>query len=167
MLDILGMILFWLILIIGFVSIFFGVAGTFIIFADALGFAIITHFEKITWTVLGVLLALAIIVELLELALAGAAARKFGSSKAAAWGAIIGGLLGAIILTPFAPLIGTIFGGFLGAFLGALLVELISSEDFNKSIRSAWGAFLGVLGGKVIKITVAIIMIVMIGVRVF
>ena len=167
MLEILGMILFWLILIIGFVSIFFGVAGTFIILIAAFVYSLITHFEVIPWSVLLVLAGLAVAVELIEMFIAGVAARKFGSSKAGAWGAIIGGLFGAIILTPVAPLIGTIFGGFIGAFLGALLFELIASEDFKKSLKSAWGAFLGMLGGKVVKLTVAIIMIVIIGTRVF
>ena len=167
MLDVIGMVFFWLFIIIGFVSIFFGIAGTFIIFATALVYAIITHFETITWTVLGVLLGLALAVELTEMFIAGVAARKFGSSKAGAWGAIFGGLVGALLLTPIAPLVGTIFGGFAGAFLGALLFELIASEDFKQSLRSAWGAFLGVLGGKAIKVTVAIIMIIIIGTRVF
>lgn len=167
MLEVIGMIFFWLVLIIGFFSTFFGIAGTFVILADALVFAIITHFEIIDWQILIIFLIMAIAVELIEMVIAGAAARRYGSSKAGAWGAILGGLIGAILLTPVSPIIGTIFGGFLGAFLGALTFEMIASEDFRKSMRSAWGALLGVLGGKVIKLTVSLIMIVMIGVRVF
>lgn len=161
------MIFFWLFLIAGVVIIPFGVAGTFIIVADALVYGLITGFDRVTLSFIGLLLAMALFVELIEALLGAVLAKRFGGSKWGMTGAIIGGFLGAVIGTPITPVLGTLFGGFIGAFVGALSLEWIHTSDWHNASKVGFGAFLGALGGKVTKIVVAIIMVIMVGIRVF
>ena len=55
--------------------------------------------------------------EALEWILAGRFARKYGGSKRAGWGAIIGGIVGAFVGVPI-PIVGSVIGAFAGAFVG-------------------------------------------------
>ena len=165
--SIIGWILFVLGWVIGIVIIPFGLPGTFVIVVDVFIFALLTDFQPITWNFIGILLGLSILVELIEFFLSAAAAKKYGSSKWGMWGAIIGGFLGAIWATPIAPILGTIFGAFIGAFLGAFVFEYIRDSDVNKALRSGWGAFLGAVTGRFLKLIVAIAMVVMIAYRVW
>ena len=69
-------------------------------------------------------------------------ARRFGGSRQAGWGALIGGLVGIFI--PFGLLIGPL--------AGALIAELIVvRRPWREALKSAWGTTLGVLGGVVAK----------------
>jgi uncharacterized protein len=166
-LAVIGWFFFILGWLIGIAIIPFGLPGTFIIVIDAFIFAWLTDFQPITWDFLGILLGLSIVVELLEFFLGAAAAKKYGSSKWGMWGAIIGGFLGAVFATPIAPILGTIFGAFIGAFLGAFVFEYIKYTDTQKALRSGWGAFLGAVTGRFLKLFVAIVMVVMIAFRVW
>jgi uncharacterized protein YqgC (DUF456 family) len=165
-LELIGMIIFWLVLILGVVIIPFGVAGTFIIVADALIFGLFTGFEKITLNFIGLLLAIALFVELIEALLGALLARKFGGSKWGMIGAIVGGFIGAVLGTPVTPVLGTLLGGFTGAFIGAMFLELIHTSNLETSFKTGAGAFLGAVGGKITKIVAAVVMVVMIGFRV-
>ena len=165
--EVVGMIFFWIVLIVGVAIIPFGVAGTFIIVADALVYGLITKFDEITLPFIGLLLAIALGVELIEELLSAFMAKRFGGSKWAMIGAFVGGFVGAIIGTPITPVIGTLLGGFFGAFFGATLLEWLHTSDLEHSAKAGIGAFFGAVGGKVTKILVAIIMVIMIGFRVF
>ena len=165
--EIIGWIVFVLFWLIGIIIIPFGLPGTFVIVIDALIFAWLTNFQPITWKFLGILLGLSIVVELIEFFLGAAAAKRYGSSKWGMWGAIMGGFFGAFLATPFSPILGTIFGAFVGAFLGAFVFEYIRDSDVNKALRSGWGAFLGAVTGRFLKLIVAIAMVVMIAFRVW
>ena len=165
--EIVGMIIFWSFLIIGVALIPFGIAGTFVIVVDALIYGLATGFDKFTLPFVGLLLGMAVAVELIEAVLGAYMAKKFGGSKYAMTGAVVGGILGAIVGTPMAPVVGTLLGGFFGAFTGATLLEWLHTSDFQKSAKVGIGAFFGAVGGKITKIMVALIMVVMIGFRVF
>ena len=165
--EVVGMIFFWLFLLIGIAIIPFGLAGTFIIVADALVYGLATGFDRITLPFVGLLLAIALGVEFIEELLSAYMAKKFGGSKRAMVGAIAGGIMGAVIGTPITPVLGTLFGGFFGAFFGAMFLEWFHTSDFPSACKAGLGAFFGAVGGKVTKILVAVIMVIMIGFRVF
>jgi len=166
-LSVLGMIFFWLVLLLGIVVIPFGIAGTFLIVADAFVLGLLTHFAKMTPLFLLALLAVSIFVEGIEFLLGAWAAKRFGSSSWGMWGAILGGFLGAIWFTPVAPPLGTLLGAFVGAFGGAFLLELLHEKDVTRALKVGWGAFCGAVGGKILKIVAAIGMIVAIAIQVF
>ena len=166
-LEIAGQIIFWLVMVASVLIIPLGIPGTFIIVANALLYAWLTGFAELTWGLLGWLLLIALAVEGLEFALGVAAAGKFGGSRLAMAGAVLGGFFGAIWATPMVPVVGTLLGAFAGAFVGASAFEYFKSRDLDKSLRVGFGAFLGAVGGKLTKVAAAIAMVVMVGVSVF
>tara|TARA_B000000475_G_C15934265_1_gene422085 strand:+ start:474 stop:962 length:489 start_codon:yes stop_codon:yes gene_type:complete len=78
--------------------------------------------------------------------------KKFGGTKKAVNGSIIGLVIGIFFLPPF----GIIFGPFLGAFIGAIMEE---GSDVNKSIKIALGALSGFMVGTMLKISVSLYII--------
>lgn len=78
--------------------------------------------------------------------------KRFGGSKQAVWGAVIGTLLGVIFLGPL--------GIVLGPFLGAIVVELLRGTPINQTIRVGFGTLVGLLGGTVLKIGAEIMMMI-------
>lgn len=166
-LEILGQIFFWLVMIAGIVIIPFGIPGTFVIVANTLVYGWLTDFSEVTGKLIGILLLIAIAIEVLEFFIGAAATGKFGGSKQAMFGAIIGSFFGAVFGTGIVPLLGTILGAFAGAFAGAALFEYLQTKDLDKSLKVGFGAFLGTVGGKLTKIAAAVAMVVMVGVSIF
>lgn len=70
--------------------------------------------------------------------------KKFGGSKYAAWGAIVGMFVGM-----FVPVVGLILGLLVGAFLGELIFARRSGVE---SLVAMVGAFLGFLVGTGFKL---------------
>lgn len=165
--QVVALIGFWLVMIIGVVIIPFGVAGTFIIAGAVLVHGLLTQFQVFPLSFIGLLFGLCILVELIEAVLGAVLAQRFGGSRWGMTGAIIGGFFGAVIGTPVTPVIGTLLGGFIGALIGATFLEYLHKPDFNAALHVGIGAFLGALGGKVTKVVVAIIMVVLAAVRMF
>ena len=105
------------------------------------------------------LLTLAAIGELLEFLSSLAGAKKAGASRAGSLGALIGGIVGAIIAT-FAipiPILGSLIGACGGAALGAWSLEIKTGRDHHASARSALGASIGTILGRAAKIAAGII----------
>lgn len=74
--------------------------------------------------------------------------KKTGGSKAASWGSTLGLVVG-LFLGPVCVIV--------LPFLGALIGELINTGgEFGKSLKSAWGAFLGFLMGTGFKMIVCL-----------
>ena len=78
--------------------------------------------------------------------------RRYGGSKEAVWGSVLGGLLGILVLGPF----GLIFGPFVGAVVG----ELYRRSSLDKALEVGMGTLLGFLGGAVLKLSIEAVMII-------
>ena len=74
--------------------------------------------------------------------------KKFGGSKKAINGSIIGLIIGLIFL----PGIGIILGPFIGAFIGAKM----EAPDVNKALKIALGALAGFMVGTLLKLSVSL-----------
>ena len=157
-----GLILFYLVLLFGAVSIFFGIFGTLIIFLNTLIYGFFTNFEKLDLRFLVVLFCLYLAGELLEYIFIVVGAKKFGASTKAIIGGIVGGVVGALVGTTILPIIGTAMGAFLGLFLGAFVVELATKRELAASFKAGAGSFLGRVGAILVKEVIAVVMIIII-----
>ena len=129
-----------------------GMVGTFvpalpatvIIFAGTVAATLLDGFQ--VWPDLPFLLTFAVITVLISLVdnVASAwGARKYGGSKQAIWGALIGGLVGIFI-----P-----FGLIVGPLAGALIAELfVVRKPLTEALRAAWGTLVGLLTGIAAKL---------------
>lgn len=118
-----------------------GLPGTWVMLAAGVGYSILVPNSIGMFALLGTT-ALAVIAEVFEFTLSAKYTRKYGGSRRAGWGAIIGGTIGAIIGVPIF-IIGSIIGAFIGAFLGALVFEYSRGSGAQVSTRAAWGALVG------------------------
>lgn len=133
-----------------------GLPGTWAMLAIAVGYTAMTH-DSIHWVNITILGALALIGEIVEFALAGRYARKYGGSKRAGWGAIVGGMVGAFAGFPV-PIVGPMIGAFVGAFAGALLFELAGGGRAGAATRVAWGALVGRVVAAAMKVALGLVM---------
>ena len=74
--------------------------------------------------------------------------KKFGGTKKAVNGSIIGLIIGIFLFPPF----GIIIGPFFGAFIGAKM----DNPDVNKALKIALGAFAGFILGTLVKLSVSL-----------
>lgn len=139
------------VLLLSLVLIVLGLPGLWIMIATAVTYTLIVPGRPIGWFTIGAICILGIIAELLDITLAGRFARKYGGSRRAGWGAIIGGMIGAFVGLPI-PVVGSMVGALVGAFAGALVAELRGGAGTNAATRVATGALLGRVAGTVIKI---------------
>ena len=97
------------------------------------------------WWVLGITLAIALFITIMDYIIPAMGTKKFGGSKAGMWGTIIG-LLVAIFFPVFGP-----FGIIIWPFVGALVGELINKADQKTAMKAAFGSFIGFLTGTFMK----------------
>lgn len=133
-----------------------GLPGTWLILGVAVGYAALTH-ESIGWINIVIIAVFAIVGEILEFMLAGRYARKYGGSKRAGWGAIVGGMVGAFAGIPI-PIVGSMIGAFIGAFAGALLFELAGGTRAGPAAKVATGALLGRVVAAAMKVGIGFVM---------
>jgi uncharacterized protein YqgC (DUF456 family) len=164
-LEVVALIILIIFSLAGFIGVFFTPIGTFIILAGSIIYAILTGFDIIMVRHLIILLLLCLCGEVLEYVMVVIGTKKFGGSNKATLGALIGGILGATLGAPLLG-IGIILGTFLGIFLGIFLSEVLAAKDLVKSLKAGAGGIIGRLGAIVAKAVIAIIMLIIIGVRV-
>ena len=124
---------------------------------------------RLGWTVVAVILGLALLGELLEFPASAMGAVKGGGSKRGAalalGGSVVGGMVGLAVGVPI-PLVGSLvaavlFGG-LGALLGAMVGETWKGRDLDQSWRVGKSAFWGRLLGTLAKTMVGSVMVVVV-----
>src|SRR5690606_31692101 len=103
------------------------------------------------WVFLGITLAIAVLVFVLDYIIPALGAKKFGGSK---WG-MIGTTVGLLVAL-FFPVLG-FFGIIIWPFVGALVGELINKADQKTALKAAFGSFLGFLTGTFLKFLVTIV----------
>lgn len=133
----------------------FGLPGTWLQVAALAAYGWATKFETVGFVSIGFVVLLAVVAEVFEFMLGGRFARKYGGSRRAGWGAILGGLVGAFMGLPI-PIIGSVIGAFLGAFIGAALLEMTKNPEMRGALRVGWGAFVGRLVAVAMKSAVGV-----------
>jgi uncharacterized protein YqgC (DUF456 family) len=148
-------------LLLGFAFVLLGIIGSFlpILPGPLTGWVglLILHFTKVipmNWTFLGITLAVAVVIWILDYIIPAMGTKKFGGSKYGIYGTTIGLIVGLLSPIPFGILI--------GAFFGALIGELMyDSKDTSRAIKASFGSFVGLLASATIKFSVSIVYLVL------
>lgn len=155
----------WLIIIMLVVICLVGLAmtavrlpGGWLIVITALVHGWCTDWQPITATIAVVLVGLAIGGEVLELLMSAVTARKAGASRRAAWGGLIGGIVGMFVLSLPMPIIGTFFGAMAGCFCGAMIAELTVDKTVTDSAKVGVFSAIGLVLGAIAKLAVAFLL---------
>jgi uncharacterized protein len=116
-------------------------------------------------------LALLLVGEVLEFGAGALGAKQGGATRRGIIGSLVGGMVGAIFLTPMIPIpvVGTLVGALLGTFLGAVIGETTGSvpSSLQGSIKPAFGATIGRVVGTMSKICVALAVWIVLSVSAF
>ncbi|MFT4649460.1 MAG: hypothetical protein ACI87O_001826 [Planctomycetota bacterium] len=145
---------FWLVLVL------VGLPGTWLIVASCALVDWWTDKELFSTPTLLAAVALAALGEVVELMAGSAGARKAGGGRRGSWGALGGGIAGAILGTFFIPipLFGSLIGAGIGAFAAASFLEHDGGKDMSTALRigrgAAWGQFLGTFAKLLVGISV-------------
>lgn len=101
----------------------------------------------ITLVILGVLVIASLVLDYVAGALG---AKKYGASKEALWGSVIGSVLG---------LFGGLPGLLLGPFVGAALGEYYARRDLERAGQIGFATWLGLILGAIAKVAIALAML--------
>lgn len=146
-----GYLLWALLLLTTSLLVYVGLPGNFILVGLALVHALITGFDPISWTLLGVMLGLALLGELVEFVLGNFYVLRKGATGWGTFGGFAGGLLGAIVGNGLVPIVGAVLGSFAGAFLGCVAGEFWQQRRLEPSLRVGGHAFIGRILSIVVK----------------
>ncbi|MEL6810208.1 MAG: DUF456 domain-containing protein [Bacteroidota bacterium] len=99
------------------------------------------------WTFIIITGVIAIAIYVLDYIIPAVGTKRFGGSRAGAWGTTIGLIIGILAPIPFGILI--------GPFVGALIGELVFNEtEGPKAFKAALGSFIGFLASTFMKLVV-------------
>ncbi|MBQ6741725.1 MAG: DUF456 domain-containing protein [Bacteroidales bacterium] len=157
--SVLVIILAFLCLAIGVIgSVIPGLPGPPIAWGGVL-LASLTPWCSISGNFIGITLAVAVVITLLDYIIPSLTTKRMGGSKYGIWGCNIG-LVISMFGLPFGPagLLGVVFWPFLGALVG----ELLNQNNLQPSLKAAVGAFLGFLTGTLLKLAYCIVLLVVV-----
>jgi uncharacterized protein len=149
--EILALLIIIIITTISSVTIWLNLPGSFLMLAFIFIWAWFGDFILISLPEIFIILALMILLEILEFALSGLAAKYSGAEKRSAFLAVVGGLLGTIVLGSLFFIVGAILGLLIGSYLGAYWGEHQAGKTPADARRAALGALMGSIAGKVLK----------------
>src|SRR5215204_2375388 len=102
-------ILLTLVLIVSLALIALGLPGLWVMIASVVVYNLTVPPGPISWITIVVIGILAVVAEVIEFTLSGKYARKYGGSRRAGWGAMLGGVVGAFLGFPV-PIVGPLIG---------------------------------------------------------
>jgi uncharacterized protein YqgC (DUF456 family) len=148
-------------LVIGFLLVILGIIGSFlpVLPGPLTGWCglLVLHCTSVismNWTFLGITLAVAILIWVLDYIIPAIGTKRFGGSKYGVYGTTIGLIVGLLSPIPF----GILIGAFFGAFIGELIYD---SKDTNRAIKASFGSFIGLLASTTIKFSIAFVYVVL------
>lgn len=119
----------------------------------------------IEWLTVGIVMALALAGEVIELAAGGLAAQKHGASRRAVMLSLVGGIVGSLaggsigsVVPVLGTLIGVVAGGSAGAFTGAYIGEAWKGRHDEHAIAVGKAVAIGRLFGTLGKVLVGVAM---------
>jgi uncharacterized protein YqgC (DUF456 family) len=110
--DLLALILLVGLGLVGLCLVPLGLPGLWVMVLGIIAYGWLTDFRTVSVLVIGIVLAIAVLGEIIDNWLGFRFARRYGGSSRSGWGALIGGIVGAMIGVPVA-IIGSVIGAFL------------------------------------------------------
>lgn len=140
------------VIVVSLVLVVLGLPGLWVMIASAVAYRILLPDNPISWFTIIAVTSLAIVAEVFEFTLTGKYARRYGGSRRAGWGAIIGGFIGMMVGIPI-PIIGSVIGAFAGSFVGAFIAEISGGQSNTAgATRVAKGALVGRVVATAMKV---------------
>jgi|TARA_B100001059_G_scaffold223063_1_gene247670 uncharacterized protein YqgC (DUF456 family) len=144
-----------ILLVLGLILCLVGVIGSFLPIIPGpatswLGILLLNLTSVVEFSLNFVLITLtvAISVGILDYLIPVLGVKKLGGTRSGQIGTTVGLVVGLIILGPI--------GIIIGPFGGALLGEISTKKSIQESIKPAFGAFIGVIAGSVIKFLISL-----------
>jgi hypothetical protein len=133
-----------------------GIPGLWIMVVLLGGAALAGWISLGTW----VWLALAAgVTELVEFGIVKWMGDRYGGSRRAFWGAILGGFVGVLVGLPV-PVVGSVLAGLLGTFAGAAAATLHETRSLRHASRVGWGVTLARIAAVGLKVGVGVAVVV-------
>lgn len=126
--------------------------GAPLIWGGMLVYGILTNFSNLDMQFFIFQGIIVLLIFLIDYVAGAWGAERYGGSKAAIVGSIVGGLFGLFIMGPA--------GIIIGPFIGAMVAELLKGNSFEKSLKVGWGTIIGFLGGTLLKFILEIVMVI-------
>jgi uncharacterized protein YqgC (DUF456 family) len=152
-----GLVFFYILLLILNVSIFLGIPGGWIALGAIVVYDLATGFSTVGWRWLIVMAVLLITGEIIEFLLGIVYVAHKGATRWGVLGAFIGGLAGAIGGSFIIPFLGSIIFGFVGAFALAVLFEYIYYRSLDRALQTGFFAFIGKLTAMLVKLALSLV----------
>lgn len=164
--HVIGLLLLLIVCLASCASLLLGLPGTFLIVGAALAYGWATGFATVQWSTVGWLFLLAMVGEAVEFFAAASAVGERPSRRVMA-GALVGGIAGGLVGTPFLFGVGALLGALTGAFAGAALAVVSEGGTMDAAFSTGLAALRGRLLGFVLKAAVAAVMLVVLGAAVW
>jgi uncharacterized protein len=132
--------------------------GPFLIWLGAFTWAWGDGFQQVGWFTLLALGVLTLLAWGSDLFLSTVTSHRAGASWKSVIGAILGGLVGAVLLSAV-PILGTVLGAILGSVAGLWIVEYYDKRDRQAALVAVQAYIAGFLIGTMMKMTMAFIMV--------
>lgn len=145
-------ILVGLTMLVGWLGLFIVIIpGLVIIWTAGLVYGLVVGFNTAGWILFGVMTVLMIVGSLIDNVLMGASARKKGASWLSIGAALVGALLGTLLLPPI--------GGILLALVALFLVEYYRVKDWRQALDSTGSMAMGCGWSVVARLVMGAVMI--------
>lgn len=137
-----------------------GIAGTFLpvlpgaplIFIGMVIYGFFEQFANLTWQFFLGQAILMLFVFGVDYLSSVWGVKRYGGSKQAVYGSLVGAIVGLFIMGPL--------GIIIGPFLGAVGGELLAQRKANQAVRAGVGTLVGFLSGALIKLSIQVLMII-------
>lgn len=143
-------------IVAGLMLVPFGLPGLWVMALGVIGYGWLTAFHTVGAGIIALVVGIALLGEIVDWWLGFRFATKYGGSRRAGWGALIGGIVGAFVGVPV-PVLGSVVGAFVGSFAGAALFEYTREQHAGVAVRAGWGAMLGRAAAAGAKIALGLV----------
>jgi uncharacterized protein YqgC (DUF456 family) len=154
-----GLVLFYILLFVLYVTIFLGIPGGWVALAAIVIFDLATGFSTVGWALLIVMIVIATLGEIIESFFGLVYVAQRGATKWGVLGAFVGGIAGAVGGGFVLPFIGSILLGLAGAFAGAVLFEYLYYRSMDRALQTGFSAFIGKLAAMFVKFALGLIVL--------